>query len=177
MRRQETTYYLEMTGPGELCASPAPRGDLKLTLATVADPELNRFFYSSVGRDWCWVDRLTWTRDDWLAWLSRPGHETWVLYVGGTPAGYFEFDCGEEAAVEIAYLGLLPEFVGRGMGGYLLSQATRRAWEKGANRVWLHTSSFDHPAALANYRSRGFRLFKTEVSYKDLPDRPRGCSE
>lgn len=174
MRRQETTYYLEMTDPGELRASPAPRGDLKLTLATVADPQLNRFFYSSVGRDWYWIDRLAWPRDQWLAWLDRPGHETWTLEVAGTPAGYFELDCGVEAAIEIAYLGLLPEFVGRGLGGYLLSEATRRAWEKGASRVWLHTSSFDHPAALANYRSRGFRLFKTEITYKDLPDRPPG---
>ena len=120
------------------------------------------------------MDRLPWTYDRWLQYLDQPGQETWVLYVSGNPAGYFELQGEPGEDVEIASFGLLPKFVGRGLGGYLLYEATRRAWQKGATRVWLHTSSLDHPSALANYRARGFCLFKEESSYKELPDRPLG---
>jgi GNAT superfamily N-acetyltransferase len=91
-----------------------------------------------------------------------------VLYVSGTPAGYFELSGEPGSDIEIAYFGLIPQLVGQGLGAYLLTEATRRAWEKKATRVWVHTSSLDHPAALPNYRARGFRLFKEEVSFKEL---------
>jgi len=69
---------------------------------------------------------------------------------------------GEGGSVEIAYFGLLPEFVGRGLGGHLLSVAVERAFESGARRVWLHTCTRDNPAALPNYLKRGFLPFRTE---------------
>ena len=58
--------------------------------------------------------------------------------------------------------GFFPEFTGRGLGGYLLTDAVERAWASGARRVWLHTCSFDHPFAIQNYLGRGFTVFKTE---------------
>lgn len=174
MLAEETIYYLEMTAPSELRPSVVDSADVELKRAEIPCPELNRFFYTAVGGDWYWVDRLPWTCDQWRAYLDRPGHETWVLYVSGTPAGYFELDASPESDVEIAYFGLLPQFLGRHLGAYLLIEATRRAWQKGARRVWVHTSSLDHPAALANYQARGFRLFRKEVLPKELPDRPPG---
>jgi ribosomal protein S18 acetylase RimI-like enzyme len=170
---KEITHYLEMTDPRQLCPSQVATTDVEMKQAKIACPELNRFFYTAVGGDWYWVDRLPWTYDQWLQYLNRPGHETWVLYCSGSPAGYFELQGEPGADVEIASLGLLPQFAGQGLGGHLLTEAIRRAWQKGATRVWLHTSSFDHPGALANYRARGFRLVKEETSYKELPDRPR----
>jgi ribosomal protein S18 acetylase RimI-like enzyme len=174
MRAKETVYYLEMTSPGDLRPSLAAEAEIEVRRAEAPCPELNRFLYTAVGGDWYWTDRLNWTFDQWQQYVTRPGHETWLAYVAGTPAGYFELDAAPGADVEIAYFGLLPQFVGRGIGGRLLTLAIERAWQKGAARVWVHTSSFDHPIALANYRARGFRQFKEEVSYKELPDQSPG---
>jgi GNAT superfamily N-acetyltransferase len=67
-----------------------------------------------------------------------------------------------DGSVEIAYFGLLKHFHGRGLGGHFLTQAAQTAWESGAKRVWLHTNTMDHRAALPNYLKRGFKVFKTE---------------
>jgi GNAT superfamily N-acetyltransferase len=76
--------------------------------------------------------------------------------------------------VEIVYFGLLPRFIGRGLGGPLLSRAVERGFERGASRVWVHTCSLDHPRALAAYRARGFRLFRTETVEKEVPEESPG---
>lgn len=174
MRAQVITYHLEMTGPGELRPVLDPRPDFDVRQAKIPCPELNRFLYTAVGGDWLWVDRLGWTYDRWLAWVERPELATWVAYLSGTPAGYFELEAQPDDNVEIAYFGLLPRFIGRKLGGVLLTAATERAWASGAARVWVHTCSLDHPQALANYLARGFRIFKEETSYVDLPDRAPG---
>lgn len=167
------THHLEMLSRGDL-RSPGSRAppELDLKQAKIPCPELNRFLYTAVGSGWSWIDRLPWTRERWLQYLDRPGLETWVGYVEGTPAGYFELEAQAEAQVEIAYFGLLPRFTGRGLGGALLAAAARRGWDMGARRVWVHTCSLDHPAALKNYLARGFRLFKEEREMKELPDAP-----
>ncbi len=170
MRVEETTYYLEMTEPGQLRPVQMDGDHVELRQAVEPRPEANRFFYTAIGADWRWVDRLSWSIEQWRQYVSQPDLETWLLYVSETPAGYFELKGGRDSDIEIAYFGLLPQFVGQRLGGYLLSMAVRRAWEKGASRVWVHTSSFDHPAALANYQARGFRLYREERSLKDLPD-------
>jgi GNAT superfamily N-acetyltransferase len=172
--RTEITSYLEMTAPSELVPAREPAVAVELRQARIVSPELNRFLYTAVGGDYWWVDRLGYSYGDWAALLSKPGYETWVAYVEGTPAGYFELDGPSGGDVEVAFFGVLPQFIGRGLGGWLLTAAVRRAWEKGARRVWLHTSSFDHPHALANYRAKGFRLVRTDESTKELPDQPPG---
>jgi len=174
VRVEETTYYLEMSDPGELLPSPAPRDDVEVRQARIPCAELNRYFYTAVGGDWYWIDRLGWTLDQWREHVRRPEHRTWVLYVSGTPAGYFELEGKAGADIEIAHFGLLPQFVGQGLGAYLLTEATRQAWQQGASRVWVHTSSFDHPRALGNYQARGFRLYQERVSPKELPEQAPG---
>ena len=89
---------------------------------------------------------MPWTDEDWQAYAERPGLETWSGYVQGTPAGYFELARQGVAQVEVAMFGLLPHFIGRGVGGVLLTAALQRAWKEGTRRVWLHTESSDHPA-------------------------------
>jgi ribosomal protein S18 acetylase RimI-like enzyme len=164
-----TTWSLEMRDRSWLRAA-GPTGEALVVLrAEIACPELNRFLYTAVGGDWWWTDRLDWTYKRWLAYLDRPELETWVGYVAGTPAGYFELERQDGGDVEIAYFGLLPQFAGRGLGGRLLTVAAERAWEIGASRVWVHTCSLDAPYALANYRARGFRAFKTETREQVLP--------
>jgi len=92
--------------------------------------------------------------------------------VKGTPAGYFELEDQRDDVVEIVHFGLMPQFIGKGIGGALLTDAVNTAWARGAKKVWLHTCSVDHPSALGNYQARGFRLFKTVEDYEDLPDAP-----
>lgn len=168
-----TTWYLEQDTPGELRpAQPAP---VTVTRAELVSPELNRFLYTAVGGDWHWIDRLGWTWQQWHDWLSRPRVETWVAYLSGTPAGYVELDGATQPDdIEIAYFGLLPAFVGKGVGGHLLTVALRRAWELTDKRVWVHTCSLDGPAALANYQARGLKLYRTETTDEPVPEQSPG---
>jgi GNAT superfamily N-acetyltransferase len=169
-----TIYYLEMTDPGALLPSRA-RGDAPaLVRAEIPSPELSRFLYTAVGGDWYWVDRLGWTYDEWLRYLSRPALETWVGYVSGTPAGYFELDRLDDGSQNIAYFGLLPQFVGRGLGGVLLTAAIERAWARGTHRVCVNTCTLDGPAALRNYQARGLRIYRQEEAEVELPDATPG---
>jgi GNAT superfamily N-acetyltransferase len=169
-----TTYYLEMTAPHDLKAKRAPLDDLAFVRVDPPMPELNRFFYTAVGGAWYWTDRLPWTYGQWLEWLCRPGVQTWLLSAAGVPAGYVELDGRPGGDVELAYFGLLPQFIGKGLGAHLLTLAVERAWTFPARRVWLHTCTLDHPHALAHYRARGFRVYREETSQKDLPAQPPG---
>jgi ribosomal protein S18 acetylase RimI-like enzyme len=168
------TWHLELTDALELQPVRTTRADFEIRRAEHRVPELNRFFYTAVGGDWYWIDRLSWSYDQWRAWLERSELETWIAYLQHTPAGYFELEMQEQATVEIAYIGLLPEFVGHGLGGALLTRAIERGFAIGARRVWCHTCSLDHPAALSNYRARGMRVFRQEIVRKELPERSPG---
>jgi GNAT superfamily N-acetyltransferase len=161
-----------MTDRSELRPVGAGRLPFHLVRSEIPCPELNRFLYTAVGARWWWYSRLEWDYGRWLAYLDRPGLETWIAYVSGAPAGYFELERQEGDNVELAYFGLLPGFIGRGLGGPLLTAAVARAWDMGAKRVWVHTCTLDHPQALANYQARGFRIFYTEEKTEDLPDEP-----
>ena len=171
-----TTWPLEQRSPADVRPpASAPAEPMTLVQAEVPLPELNLFLYTTVGAPWWWFTRLTWTYGDWMRWLEQPEVETWVAYVRGTPAGYFELERQAEGSVEVAYFGLVPRFVGRGIGGWLLTEALRRAWAlDGTTRVWLHTCSLDAPQARPNYEARGLRLFHTETEIQDLPDGPTG---
>lgn len=160
---QAVRTYLEMTDPSALDGAPAPDAGAIVERADGAPPSLWRYLYTEVGRPYHWVDRLAWTDDEVAAYLSDPALELWVLRVNGEAGGYFELLRHADGAVEIAYFGLLPAFVGRGLGKFLLTQAVQRAWARGAARVWLHTSSLDHSSALPNYLARGFSIWKQEI--------------
>jgi len=168
---QVTTWFLQMTDPARLPPAPEPDPELEVRQAEVASPEFSRGLYTSVGADWYWIDRFRWTWSRWMEWLDRPELETWVGYVRGTPAGFFELEHVDDA-VEIASFGLLPAFIGRGLGSRLLDRAIRRAWERGPNRVWVHTCSLDGPVALRNYQRRGLEIYDERTEDVLLPDEP-----
>jgi GNAT superfamily N-acetyltransferase len=107
-----------------------------------------------------------------MQWLDRPQLQTWVMHVAGTPAGYFELEKQPLEQVEIAYFGIAAPFIGRKLGGHLLTVALQKAWAMGAQRVWVHTCTLDHPAALANYQARGMTVFKEETEMKQLGKTP-----
>jgi GNAT superfamily N-acetyltransferase len=170
MQQVVTISYLEMTRRDQLRpARPAAVG-YRLLRCEVPSPELNRTLYIAVGSRWAWYERLAWNDTRWLTYLDRPELETWVAYVAGSPAGYFELERQPGKNVELAYFGLLPDFIGQGLGRSLLTAAVSRAWDMGARRVWVHTCTLDHPHALPNYLARGFQVFRTEEKLENLPD-------
>jgi GNAT superfamily N-acetyltransferase len=166
-----TTWFLQMTDPGRLAPRPQPLPELEIRRAELPSPELSRALYTAVGADWYWVDRLGWSWERWMAWLDRPGLETWVAYLRGTPAGFFELEHVDDA-VEITSFGLLPAFIGRGIGTRTLDVAIRRGWELEPARVWVHTCSLDGPAALGTYQGRGLEIYDERVDEALLPDEP-----
>ncbi|SDJ31030.1 hypothetical protein SAMN05192558_1081 [Actinokineospora alba] len=179
-----TTTYLEQLSRDDLLPAHVPEG-VVVVRAEVPSPELSRFLYATVGGDWYWIGRLGWSRDRWAEYLARPMVETWIAYLHGTPAGYIELSgvsTEDRTEVEIAYFGLLPGFLGRGVGGHLLSVGLDRAWTlaerwEGApavGRVWVHTCDLDGPAALATYQGRGMSVYRTETADEDLPDQTPG---
>ena len=171
MQRLVTTTHLEMTSPADLRPAVSRTIAYQLVRAELPCPELNRFLYTAVGWRWAWYGRLGWDHARWLRYLSGPV-ETWIAYVSGTPTGYFELEAQAGSSVELAFFGLMPSVVGKGMGGALLSDAIGRAWAEGPQRVCVHTCDLDHPQALANYQARGFRIFKIETKTEELPDAP-----
>jgi GNAT superfamily N-acetyltransferase len=180
-----TTTYLEQRDPGDLVPAREPARPASIVRVDDIAPEFSRFLYTAVGGDWHWTDRLGWTLDRWTEWLSRPGSETWVSWIGGTPAGYVELAAGageDGTHAEIAYFGLLPRYIGQGLGGQLLTHGIRSAWTSHERceqlapvaRVWVHTCTLDGPAALRNYEARGFRVYDTVEEEQDVPEAPVG---
>ena len=161
--QENRIHYLEMTSRSDLRPVSDAKG-LTVIECEIKRFEYNRFLHQLVGKDWHWRDRLPWTDEQWKAYSEAPNLRTWVAYLRGCPAGYFDLQKREPAQVEITCLGLAPGFIGRGLGGYLLTQALERAWAWGeVERVCLNTCSLDHPNALANYLARGMKLMRTEL--------------
>ncbi|MFC4337436.1 GNAT family N-acetyltransferase [Salininema proteolyticum] len=165
-----TVWYLEMTAPEELDPAPAPRENVEARRAEIPLGTLNEFFYRAVGGPWKWTDRLVWSPEEWQRRTEAPNVRLWLLYEAGTPAGYCEMEVTPEGGGEIVYFGLLPQFTGRGLGKYFLTECVRRVWdlvdeagEGTKRRVWLHTCTDDSPHAKRNYEARGFRLYRTEL--------------
>lgn len=172
--RTVVTTWMALSSPADFRAPAVIPPGLTLSGPAAESPELNRFFYTAVGGDWCWTDRLEWTYDQWTEWLSRPGHRTVVLSVEGVPVGFAELAQSADETVEIVLFGLLPQWTGRGLGGPSLALVVGQAWEMGATRIVLNTCSLDHPHALDNYKARGFEIVRTAESVKVVPDTPPG---
>jgi GNAT superfamily N-acetyltransferase len=156
------TTYLEMMSPSDLKPSNADVGDFSVCRVSVPCPELNRFMYEVVGRDWKWTYRLSWPFDQWKTYVLRDTFSTWLGIQEGRTVGYFELEEQEEGHIEIKIFGLVPQCVGKGLGGQMLTQAIRTAWDLDASRVWVHTCTHDAPSALPNYLARGLRIYKED---------------
>jgi GNAT superfamily N-acetyltransferase len=131
---------------------------------------LARALYAAVGRAYRWYDRDAWTDERLAAHLALPNVEVWTLREQHVALGYFELQRAEDGSVEIVYFGLVRAAQGRGLGRSLLQAAIGAAFAGNASRVWLHTCTLDHPAALPNYRARGFVPFRSEVYEVPVPE-------
>ncbi len=127
-----------------------------------------RYLYDTVGEPWLWYERRTLGDDALAAVIHDELVDIYVLYADGVPAGFAELDRRKSPDIELAYFGLIPEFVGRGLGPYLLSQAMEEAWSHEPERLWVHTCTLDHPKALAVYQRAGFAPYKQEtIEFED----------
>ena len=158
-----TVTWLEMTSPDRRPAAPAWPERFTVRRAERPTVSFYRYLYDTVGADWDWYERRRLCDDALAAIVHDDAVEVHVLYVRGVPAGYVELDRRIADEVEIAYFGLVPDYIGRGLGPALLGWALERAWGYGPRRVWLHTCSLDHPGALAMYRRAGFEVYDRKV--------------
>jgi GNAT superfamily N-acetyltransferase len=159
-----TVTYLEMTDPSDLVPAGPPDPRASIVEVRSCTVSFYRFLYGEVGRIYNWVERRRWSDERLAAHLADPNIRVWTLLYDGCPAGYFELFRDPEGGVELAYFGLMQEFLGRGLGKFLLTAATETAWayDPRPARVWLHTCDLDAPQALPNYVARGFRPYKTD---------------
>jgi ribosomal protein S18 acetylase RimI-like enzyme len=160
------TTYLEMRSPDQL--RPKRYGDARFQIheKKERDWRFNRDLYLAVGQMWSWNDKRAWNDEQWKEYGLAPELRTFAAYYDNSLAGYYELRRDEEGGVEICYFGLLPEFIGRGLGGALLTSAIEEAWRilPSVSRVWVHTCNLDHSAALANYRARGMTIYKQDTT-------------
>ena len=134
-----------------------------LVKKTNPDFQLNKFFYKQVGKKHRWVDRLSWSDEKWIKYISNKNLDTYLITDKEDLVGFFELLYNPELKeTEISYFGLLEEYIGKGIGGYALSEAIKKSFEKNIKRVWLHTCTLDHPNALKNYIARGMKVFRKE---------------
>lgn len=156
-----TVSYLVMYAPEQL--RPKLLDDQRLQIQPVVPPrwQFNQSMYCRIGADWSWRQKRDWDAAQWRSYVESPGLHTFAATWAGEPAGYFELRQDPHGGIEIAYFGLLQAFIGKGLGGVMLSSALEHAWQLGSDRVWVHTCTLDHPAALANYQARGMRIYRT----------------
>ena len=165
MTQEIKRNYLEITSLNYLKEGKRPNKDYSLNLLDPVDFQLNRFFYKNIGKKHRWVDRLIWSDENWINYVSSKNVRTYIFKYKDNLIGFFELIFHQESnEIELAYLGILEEYQNKNLGSYLLSQAIKESFDKKKiNRVWVHTCSLDHKNALNNYLARGMKIFKTEV--------------
>ena len=158
--------YLEIKSIKNLIETSTPNEECSIDIVNPADFQINKFFYKNIGKNHKWTDRLIWSETDWIKYSTDPKVETYILKVKGELAGYFELILHlKSKEIEIAYFGLLKEYHNKELGGYLLSKAIKKSFEKeGLKRVWVHTCTLDHENALKNYLARGMKIYKKETT-------------
>ena len=155
--------YLELRSPEQLKAASSSDASIQFVRCEAISVEHYRRLYRAVGDRWYWHDRNVWSDEQLAAHLSSPNISVWEGLAGSETAGFFELAKQDDGEVEIAYFGLVAEFMGKGIGKAMLTRAAQEAWALGPSRVWLHTCTLDSPRALPNYLARGFEKTRTEV--------------
>ena len=128
------------------------------------DFQLNKFFYKQVGKKHRWIDRLSWTDEKWINYISNKNLETYIICESNELVGFFELiNHSDKNETEIAYFGILEEYQNKKLGSYLLTEAIKKSFKNNVNRVWVHTCTLDHKNALKNYLARGMTIYKKET--------------
>jgi len=162
-----TVYYLEMHAPSPRVIPP-PRDGLNVQHVPAPTVPYYRVLYNAVGKGYHWLSRRKMPDDALAALLGDPRNEVHILHVDNAPAGFAELDRRQGSEIELVQFGLMPAFIGQGLGKWFLQWTINKAWSYAPTRFWLHTCTLDHPNALPNYLKAGFRLFKQEAIRREL---------
>jgi GNAT superfamily N-acetyltransferase len=162
--------YLELRSIAELRTGRPPSEHVELRRRAPIEPADYLELYTLVGERWLWRDRLAWTVEELERYLANQEVHVWSAHVRGSTAGYFELKRHPDRTVEVMYFGLAPAFIGRGLGGWLLTRAAEEAFALHASRVILNTCTLDAPQALPNYLARGFTIVREDQYLLDVPD-------
>ena len=164
-RLDVTFTYLEMHEPPSQSPTHPPNLKHPVMLTRIMDPTISfyRYLYNVVGEPWLWYERRIMDDEKLRHIIHDDKIEIYCLFVGGVPAGYAELNRHEGVDIELSYFGLVPEFIGKGLGRYFLEAIIDIAWSYHPNRFWLHTCTLDHPSALPNYQRRGFSPFEQKT--------------
>jgi ribosomal protein S18 acetylase RimI-like enzyme len=166
MERTIDRFYLDIFSKKNLIKSNCVETNLEIFLEKSPTLDLCKFLYKEVGKDFFWRDRLRWSEQQWLEYINSNFFKLYILKHKNNFAGYHEllYDTSTNS-IEIPYFGIFKEFYGKGIGGYLLTDAILTAFKRPIDKVWVHTCTLDHPNALKNYIARGMKIFKTEKIY------------
>mgnify|MGYP000671041072 FL=1 len=161
--------YLEIKSINDLNEVQRPSNNYSLNLVELKDFQLNKFFYKKIGKKCYWIDRLAWTDQNWIEYVSNKNLITYILKDNDNLVGYCEIILNKEKQEsEIAYFGILEEYFGKKLGGFFLSEIIKKSFLLNAKRVWVHTCSLDHKNALKNYLARGMEVFKSVIQKKEI---------
>ena len=160
--------FLKMTEAPSNAPIAGPPG-LSVRHLPAPTPAWYRDLYRRIGESWLWFSRAVMADADLAAILADPKTEILALETDGRAIGLAELYWHDRSEVEIAMFGVVPEATGTGAARFLMETALSRAFAAGVGRVWLHTCTFDHPAALRFYRRRGFRPYKFAIEVSDDP--------
>lgn len=160
--------FLEMRAKPEPSSS-MPDSSFRLERWRDADLAAYRTLFKAIGENWLWYSRLIMPDHELLRIFSEPRIEIYRLFERNRIAGMLELDFTGRNECELSFLGLLAEAIGKGAGRFLMSEAIRLAWAKPIERFWVHTCTFDHPAALAFYRRSGFTPYQVAVEIHPDP--------
>jgi len=149
--------------------APPPGPGWSLRIVERPDPDWYRALFRKVGEDWMWFSRLRIDDARLVALIHDPRTEVGVVLRDEAEVGLVEWNRREPPDVEIAYFALVPEARGQGAGRWLMDQALERAFATGPRRVWLHTCTLDHPAALGFYLRCGFKAFGRRIEITPDP--------
>jgi len=162
-----TVYYLEMLSHQQRDV-PAPRDGLTVLHAQPPSVSYYRFLYDAVGSDYNWLSRRKLSDAELAAVIGDSQNELHVLHVDGSPAGFAELDRRQPEEVELVQFGLMPDFIGKGLGSWFLQWTIDKVWSYEPRRFWLHTCTLDHASAVPVYKKAGFVQFKEEKIRREL---------
>jgi GNAT superfamily N-acetyltransferase len=164
-----TVTFLEMTARPAGPPPPQPKGKVAILKCEKPATHFYRYLYDTIGGDYFWVDRRKLTPEALSAILLDPLNELFVLYTDGAPAGMAELDWRKDGRCNIAYFGLMPEAIGKGLGAFLLYHTCLIAWARGITRLTINTCTLDHARALPLYQRMGFTAYAREERFIELP--------
>lgn len=165
-----TVTYLEMLERPTAPLPPRPANqNTMLVLAKEPPVDYFLYLYSMVGAPHEWTDWLEASPEEQQDFVHNIHVSLYTMLIDGWPGGFFMLDSTQAGTCDLAYFGLVPQGIGRGLGHWLLATAIDSGWDcPGTERMTVNTCTLDHPRALGLYQKMGFRPYRREEKTRTL---------